>query len=59
MLYLWAGIITLPLTALFTITGVGAAFILIPVFTALGIEIHQAMAVALLLNSLEDNSNGL
>ncbi len=52
MVYLWAGIFTLPLTALFTITGVGAAFILIPVFIALGIEIHQAMAVALLLNSL-------
>ncbi len=52
MLYFWAALITLPLTTLFTITGVGAAFILIPVFTALGVELHRAMAVALLLNSL-------
>lgn len=52
MIYLIAGIITLPLTTLLTITGVGAAFVLIPVFTALGVELHEAMAVALLLNSL-------
>lgn len=30
----------------------GAAFILIPVFIALGIDIHVAMATALLLNSI-------
>ncbi len=52
MIYFWAGIITLPLTALLSITGVGAAFILIPVFIALGVELHESMAVALLLNSL-------
>ena len=52
MIYLLAGILTLPITTILTITGVGAAFLLIPVFIALGVEIHQAMAVALLLNSL-------
>jgi len=35
-----------------TIAGVGAAFVLIPVFTTLGIDLHEAMAVALLLNAL-------
>ena len=52
MIYILAGILTLPITTLLTITGVGAAFILIPVFIALGVELHQAMAVALLLNAL-------
>ena len=44
--------ITFFFTALLTIAGVGAAFILIPVFVALGIEIHTAMATALLLNAV-------
>ncbi|MBT3273486.1 MAG: sulfite exporter TauE/SafE family protein [Spirochaetales bacterium] len=52
MVYLLAGMLTFPITAAFTIAGVGAAFVLIPVFTTLGIELHQAMAVALLLNAL-------
>ncbi len=52
MIYILAGLFTLPITTVLTITGVGAAFVLIPLFTALGIEIHEAMAVALLLNSL-------
>ncbi len=47
-----AGIITLIFTALLTIAGVGAAFILIPVFIAMGIDIHTSMATALLLNSI-------
>lgn len=47
-----AGVITLVFTTLLTITGVGAAFILIPVFIALGIDLHVAMATALLLNSI-------
>ena len=47
-----AGILTFIFTALLTIAGVGAAFILIPVFIALHIDIHVAMAVALLLNSI-------
>ena len=47
-----AGLITFIFTTLLTIAGVGAAFILIPVFIALGIDIHTAMATALLLNSI-------
>jgi uncharacterized membrane protein YfcA len=47
-----AGIVTFIFTALLTIAGVGAAFILIPVFLALGIEVHTAMATALLLNAV-------
>lgn len=45
-----AGVITFLLTTLMTIAGVGAAFILIPIFVALGFDIHLAMATALLLN---------
>ncbi len=52
MTLLVAGAITFALTTLLTIAGVGAAFILIPVFVALGIEIHAAMATALLLNAV-------
>ena len=47
-----AGVITFLFTTLLTIAGVGAAFILIPVFVALGIDIHIAMATALLLNAI-------
>jgi uncharacterized membrane protein YfcA len=47
-----AGIITFGMTTLLTIAGVGAAFILIPVFLALGVEVHTAMATALLLNAI-------
>ena len=36
----------LAFTTLLTIAGVGAAFILIPLFMALGIEVHIAMAFA-------------
>ena len=51
-IYLLAGLITLAFTTLLTIAGVGAAFILIPLFIALGIEVHVAMATALLLNAI-------
>jgi len=47
-----AALITFFFTALLTISGVGAAFILIPVFVALGVDVHQAMATALLLNAI-------
>lgn len=47
-----AGLVTFIFTGLLTIAGVGAAFILIPVFITLGIDIHMAMATALLLNSI-------
>ena len=49
---LLAGVITFGFTTLLTIAGVGAAFILIPVFMAMGIEVHTAMATALLLNAV-------
>jgi len=51
-MYFFAGVITFIFTALLTIAGVGAAFILIPIFIALGIEVHTAMATALLLNAV-------
>lgn len=47
-----AGAVTLVFTTVLTIAGVGAAFILIPVFLALGVEVHTAMATALLLNAV-------
>lgn len=47
-----AGLVTFGCTTLLTIAGVGAAFVLIPVFLALGIEIHTAMATALPLNAV-------
>lgn len=47
-----AGSVAFVFTALLTVSGVGAAFILIPVFVALGVEVHQAMATALLLNAV-------
>ena len=48
----FAGLLTFGFTTLLTIAGVGAAFILIPVFLALGVELHTAMATALLLNAI-------
>jgi len=50
--YIIAGIATFGFTTVLTIAGVGAAFILIPVFITLGVDIHEAMATALLLNSI-------
>ncbi|MBN1174595.1 MAG: sulfite exporter TauE/SafE family protein, partial [Micromonosporaceae bacterium] len=47
-----AGLITFAFTTLMTIAGLGTAFIMIPVLLALGVEIHTAMAVALLLNAI-------
>jgi uncharacterized membrane protein YfcA len=52
LIYIIAGIATFGFTAFLTIAGVGAAFILIPVFLALGIPILTAMSTALLLNSI-------
>ena len=52
MLPLIAGSVTFVFTTLLTIAGVGAAFILIPVFIALGIDVHTAMSTALLLNAI-------
>lgn len=50
--YLLAGAVTFGFTTVLTIAGVGAAFILIPVFLGLGIGLHPAMATALLLNAI-------
>lgn len=52
MTAIFAGIVTFFFTSLLTIAGVGAAFILIPVFIALGVDLHTAMATALLLNAV-------
>ena len=52
MVFLIAGVVTFAFTTVLTIAGVGAAFILIPVFLALGIDMHVAMATALLLNAV-------
>ncbi|MEN6350699.1 MAG: sulfite exporter TauE/SafE family protein [Syntrophomonas sp.] len=49
---IWAGLITLAATTVLTIAGVGAAFILIPIYLGLGIELHTSMSTALLLNSV-------
>ncbi len=49
---LGAGALTFIFTTLLTIAGLGAAFILIPVFNGLGVELYDAMSVALLLNSI-------
>jgi len=52
MIELWAGLITLTATTVLTVAGVGAAFILVPIYLALGIELHTAMSTALLLNGI-------
>lgn len=52
MIYLLASLITFVFTTVLTIAGVGAAFILIPVFVALGVPLLTAMSTALLLNSI-------
>jgi uncharacterized protein len=50
MIELWAGLITLAATTVLTLAGVGAAFILVPLYLGLGIELPTAMSTALLLN---------
>ncbi|HQR20428.1 MAG TPA: sulfite exporter TauE/SafE family protein [Burkholderiaceae bacterium] len=47
-----AALLTFVLTTVMAMAGVGAAFVLIPVFLALGVELHTAMASALLLNAV-------
>ncbi|MDP1647102.1 MAG: sulfite exporter TauE/SafE family protein [Rubrivivax sp.] len=47
-----AAVLTFLLTTVMAMAGVGAAFVLIPVFLALGVELHTAMATALLLNAV-------
>jgi len=50
--FIIAGIVTFVFTTILTIAGVGAAFILIPIFLALGFPLLTAMSIALLLNSI-------
>lgn len=52
MIYLYALLITFGATSILTIAGVGAAFILVPIYLALGVELHTAMSTALLLNGI-------
>ena len=52
MIELLAGIVTLTATTVLTIAGIGAAFILVPIYLALGIDLHTAMSTALLLNGI-------
>jgi uncharacterized protein len=47
-----AGITTFGFTAVLTVAGLGAAFILIPVLLAMGVPLLTAMSTALLLNSI-------
>lgn len=47
-----AVVVTFALTTILSMAGVGAAFVLIPVFLSLGVELHAAMATALLLNAI-------
>jgi uncharacterized protein len=47
-----AAVATFVLTSIMAMAGVGAAFILVPIFLALGVEVHAAMATALLLNAI-------
>jgi len=47
-----AALVTFLFTTALTIAGVGAAFILIPVYDAMGIPLREAMSTALLLNCL-------
>lgn len=52
MMILLAGMITFLFTTVLTIAGVGAAFVLIPVFLFLGVDLRTAMGTALLLNAV-------
>jgi len=47
-----AAVVVFLFTTFLTIAGVGAAFILIPIFLALGVPLLTAMSTALLLNSV-------
>jgi len=52
LVYIIAAVVTFLFTTVLTIAGVGAAFVLIPVFLALGIPLLEAMSTALLLNAV-------
>ncbi len=50
--YVIAALVTLAFTIVLTVAGLGAAFILVPIYLALGVEMHSAQATALLLNAI-------
>jgi len=50
--YLIAALVTLAFTIVLTVAGLGAAFILVPIYLALGVSMHSAQATALLLNAI-------
>jgi hypothetical protein len=50
--YLIAALVTLAFTVVLTVAGLGAAFILVPIYLALGVGMHSAQATALLLNAI-------
>lgn len=52
MIELWAGIVTLIATTILTMAGVGAAFILVPIYLFLGVDLLTATSTALLLNAI-------
>ncbi len=52
MIEILAGLVTFGATTVLTVAGVGAAFILIPLYMAMGIELQTAMSTALLLNGI-------
>jgi uncharacterized membrane protein YfcA len=52
MTILVASVAAFVFTTVLTMAGVGAAFVLIPILVALGVDIHTAMATALLLNTV-------
>jgi uncharacterized membrane protein YfcA len=52
MIELIAGIVTLLATTILTMAGVGAAFILVPIYLFLGVDLLTAMSTALLLNAI-------
>lgn len=50
--YLIAFAVTFAFTVVLTVAGLGAAFILVPIYLALGVKMHSAQATALLLNAI-------
>ncbi len=50
--YFIAALVTLAFTIVLTVAGLGAAFILVPIYLALGVGMHSAQATALLLNAI-------
>jgi hypothetical protein len=52
MLYLFGSVIVLVFSALLSMAGLGAAFLFVPFFFWMGVPLREAMATALLLNTI-------